>query len=205
MPECCATVIKVLGVLGLWYKLLRWLPTISSKNLPFSTQGLCEWEYCLQLFSSVLESGRSTMQVMVFGKRQSYCNWNGSLFIPMFCRVAGKIQMEKECSYRLCFPGHPLKAFRTNFKKRWQLHTCSCALNPKVQFVSPKVTKTTEALLPKMKKIWVLNTRILSYYNNYPYSENSRAYENAPVLSGEWGLYTLAKTIEGVRLKWSTG
>lgn len=39
------------------------------------------------------------------------------LTIPMFCRVAGKIQMEKECSYRLCFPGHCLKAFRTNVKK----------------------------------------------------------------------------------------
>lgn len=89
------------------------------------------------------------------------------LFIPMFCRVVGQIQMKKECSYRLRFPGHSLKAFRTNFKKGWQLHTCSCALNPKVQLVSPKVTKTTEAVLLKMKKIWLLNTQILRYYNNY--------------------------------------
>ena len=84
-----------------------------------------------------------------------------------FTSVAGQIQLEKELSYQLHFPGHSLKAFRTNLEKRWQLHTYSCASNSKVWLVSPKLIKTHSSRLTQDEEnLTALHTSILRYYNN---------------------------------------
>ena len=142
-----------------------------------SRPALCEWDYCLQFFSSVLKFGRCTTQVMVFSTTQSYRSRTGS---PLYSNLlqswplAGQIWLEKELSYQLCFSGHSLKAFRTNLEKRWQLHTCKLCLELKGMACFPWPNQNPPQLSYGEENLTASHTSILRYYNN-SFPENKRA------------------------------